>query len=1466
MTQQRSFFLRIQQRIADSRARQRIAFGVFGLLLIGIGLLFHPHIQTRLVVKFVTPTVERLSIERLHILPWSIEITELDVGLLGGKFAADALSLRFCILSILTRTINIKQLSLEGGRADLRTFAPPPSSSQDPFPGVFSSLDIGFGFKLSELSIDATAQLNETERAELKLTGGGIGPELVGALNYVGRFGSADSNLVEFNGAVEIDQLTRGRFNSIEVKTRAIVTASALPQPERLSAIVLLKPTADPPRREVENADGDIYFEPLPEEVHLTLLQQDADSNPRASIDIDALYDGFKGALNGTYALTTNDKLASPYVDEATLPRFEQSASGELSIDLVGLTGDIALDSRTTITDLHSIFGAGPNVPAHFLLLQDIAMSFTRESLVVEKMETRIEDEHARTILNSVMPQSFAIEFADPAHTLAQANTLLKLDIGGFLIAWFNAMLPDYEIVGGALTANLDVNTDEQGNFALASRQTVVIDDIRIDRDGETLVQNLKVQLTPQMKTTPEQTSVEVQDFSITIDDAEVATARIDVRAPGSAEGATPVHVKLAGDIHLDPVLAQPAVRSRLAELSLPQSLSLHFESALVQRESSVRIDELNIELSHAGNDKLIEIKSKQPFAIQTTKTGRTFDNPAGDLATIAVRDIELAWLTPFAKPYNLTGALRGASFTLQTAPAGKLVLSPDAALQIERLRVDDADNSLLRNVWLSVRPKIEYSADATHLSYDGLRVSGGRRHIIGGKGDVTLTPGGEGALGIEANGHLNVTLNNLAAQPVIAAALPAENFITPLSTQFSYRLSHTDAVTRIRSLDLKLLHEKTPYIGIQSATGLTIRPTLKEGENLAQHAVGEIKLSINDLNTVVLADFLPGDTLSFDTINGELHLSSDGQRLSARSEKALAVSNVRVTDADGNAVLHPFDVKTSASIEAAGQTFDATVEEFSLNFHGAAAPALSGKLSATLEPEHTVALRRLNAEFTGELPQLLNQPSVLPGHALTSGALGTTVTVEPNGNITANTKLDQLASAQALAIHTIEMPLNGNMREDGKGFDFTMPLVGTGKSGFSDARTVGEYLPLPDQPSLLHLQVDSDLFYLNDILATINGISGKPATSGSADDGEEDGGAPATPVEVDETPDSKAFWAVLPYSARVEFDFKQVFYSDYVAFTDIVGRVDISDESLTLSKFSSHFHESPITFDGGLAFMADEQDPYTVELTGKIEDFNLNQFFTELTPDKRSRIEGLFGIDVEVAGKSPNAAQFRNRLLLDLDMQSRDGVFRPLPPDSALIAGASDALGVIGEGLSYIPTGGFGAGAVSRLVNYIAEIEYDTVDVRIKRDSSLDLKIEKFEVLSPNIRVAATGAVERAPGTDILDSPLTAVANLNMVGKGAAILYSMDLLEDEQDKFGYWKGPEFKVWGSIGATESNLEDIIQRAGDGTVKGAITRPISGLIGNVKHRWFGGDAALEAAKREAVETDPARETEPDAVTP
>jgi hypothetical protein len=182
------------------------------------------------------------------------------------------------------------------------------------------------------------------------------------------------------------------------------------------------------------------------------------------------------------------------------------------------------------------------------------------------------------------------------------------------------------------------------------------------------------------------------------------------------------------------------------------------------------------------------------------------------------------------------------------------------------------------------------------------------------------------------------------------------------------------------------------------------------------------------------------------------------------------------------------------------------------------------------------------------------------------------------------------------------------------------------------------------------------------------------------------------------------------------------------------------------------------------------------------------------------------------------------------------------------MVLGATDVLGVVGEALSYVPTGGFGAGAIARLVNYIVKIDYDTIDIHLMRDESRNVTIEQFQVLSPTVALTASGGIQYQEGSDIFDSPLELDAHLDMLGRGAAILYSMDLMQDARSPLGYWRGPEFRIWGTASDAHSNFEEVINKAADGTTKGAFLRPISGLIGNLKYRWFDSDSR----KREALQ--------------
>ncbi|MDA0824843.1 MAG: hypothetical protein O3C28_20840, partial [Proteobacteria bacterium] len=437
--------------------------------------------------------------------------------------------------------------------------------------------------------------------------------------------------------------------------------------------------------------------------------------------------------------------------------------------------------------------------------------------------------------------------------------------------------------------------------------------------------------------------------------------------------------------------------------------------------------------------------------------------------------------MSPFAKPLGITGEIRHASFKLTTGRDQQLLLEPIEPLDVRRLGIVDGATHLLNNVWLSIRPTVNYTPESIDVQYRELILSGGKNPIAKGSGTVRVKTQKDHAATLRADGDLHLDLGNFGTQPIFADVLSDIAVDRSLSAKLRYDPHYAGASVHIDSLNFDLLHERTSYVQIEVADGLTLKPTLAAGDSFAQYATGEIELSIKDLSSNVVDDVFPLGNLSFDTINGLLNLTSDGTRLFAETAEPLVVKQVKLMNTDRELQFKPFTFRTSGSIELVKQTIKTTLDKLAVQFQNEAAPALSGRLSATIEPAQTDPLQQLNADINGALPQLLNQPAVLPQHSLTQGTITATVGVDPQGNISAITRIENLAASKPLAIHTIALPLTGNMRPDGNGFDFTMPLVGVGSSGNSDSFTVGDYLPQAGKPTLLRLSSTSKVFYLND-------------------------------------------------------------------------------------------------------------------------------------------------------------------------------------------------------------------------------------------------------------------------------------------------------------------------------------------------------------------------------------------------
>jgi hypothetical protein len=1430
-------------RLADLKhPRFYLPAGLVLALLVASAVVFHPAFQKKMLLDHVGPLVDSLEIGYIHLTPWSLDLKQVSVGYRGGQFSVGEGTLRYCLSSLLLLNLNIKTLALKDVSIDLEKFSPPETAetpSGGPFPGVLASLQHGLGYTLGEVMINAAVRLPGQRALTVNVSGGGIKPKTSGVITVALRFDTGDKDdHIDVDGRLVLDQLARGRFAAVETALAIQATLAKLPETERVNLNLTVSPApAGAAQQEMpppaEAGEGPHY---TPEALRLVLRLDDSKGENRSALELAGNYDGNTGGIDGGYRVTANERLVQPYLRDAVIPPAGEVLTGEFTFNSASLTGDMTVTSDLLVKDIREVH-ADKSLPDVLQLRNNFRVSLLPgKQLRVETLDTDMFDDANNQPLASRLPGDLHIPMDDFAAFLHQENTLLEFELPGVPLTWFDVFLPDYEITDGLLKAAFVVTTDASAAIHIKPVKPLQVTGLTVRQQDAALIEGLNLSVLPGVTYGGDTLRVSLKKLVVDAGKGALATGDLAASIPLSGGGDITAQAEADLDLHrlLDVLAIKPEGRT-----TLPRHLGLDYQAALRQQPGRLTVNKLDAGLSLENKTRLLRLQLLQPLVMETTPAGRKLGNSAGELATLTVSDIDLDWFSAFLPDVTLKGRLSRAVLTLAADAQGAATLTAGKPVEISHVTVTGREGPLLDDVGISLRPAVRIAPAGTQIDYQDLGVTSHRARLVSAGGRITLPASADKPL--LTDGRLNVDLQALSRQPLIARALQA-SLDAPVRLEADYSLSRDDSAIAIDRLAASLFYSSPePRVSLQADSKLRVRTRLGGRQSELGRTTGKVTLALVKLTPEPFANILKAKGLAFSEATGKAVLTSNGKSLTVDTIEPLKITGIAVNNTSG-AVLKPFTLVVDSETNLQGNTLQANLGELSIAFdRDKGAHALDVRADLTLKGAgDAVSLDTLKAELSASLPAVLDQPAILPGHTLTAGKLTAGVRKEADGKLSATTRIQDLQARKDLALRTLALDVDGRLAPDG-GFTLSAPLRGQGKSGDSDIQMKATYAPGGGSNKVVDIAIDSTVFYLNDILNTLNAIAGKQraAPSGKKQAAESPTVVEQEPQAPDLKPDARAFWDTTDYDARVKFRLDRLFYTDYLEFRDIKGHAALLPDKLELGDFSAHFHESPITLDGRMAF-APGETPYDLKLRAGVEQFDLAKFFRELIPGSTPRAEGLFDVSLDAFGVSPNLPQYRNNLYFDMRLHSHDGVFRPFNPDSALLAGSSGFAGVFGEGVSNIPTGLFGLGAVSRLVNYMKEIRYDKIAIHLVRDESRDVQIREYLVQSPEILMTATGGITYQEGVDIVDSPLSMEARIDMRERGAAILYSLGLLQSEQDDYGYWKGPVFKVWGKIARSESNLDDIISEAGRGAVLGGVTRPVSGLWGNMKYWWFGGD--------------------------
>jgi hypothetical protein len=1415
------------------RPRIFIPAGLMLLLAISAAVIFHPAFQKKMLLQYAGPLVESLEIERIHFTPWSLELANVAVDYAGGYFQVGHGSIRYCLSSLILLQFNIKQLVLQDVKVDVANFNPPPGEPAESgvFPGVLASLEHGLGYSLQELDINANVNLPGQQSLAANLKGGGIRPGEKGGINLDVRFntGKGEDHIL-VNGMLALEQLTRGQFAAIETELEVQAALAKLPETERVKVKMAVMPAAlDKEQLAVISDDEKPRY--AQESLQLTVQQHDAAGNNRAVLELGGTYDGNAGDFTGSYRVTANEGLVQPYLKDKVVPRTEEVLKGTVDMNIATLTGDITVISDLLVSDLREV-KANDKLPELLRLENNFRLSLLPDrQLRIATLDADVSDEGENRPLAASLPASLDIPLDNIDAFLQQENTLLEFELPGVPLTWFDVFLPNREITDGRLTGAFRITTDSSSVIHLKPTRPLEITGLTILQDGTAVLDGMNLSVMPEVSYATDKLQISLDRILASASEGTLATASVNATLPLTGERQGAVDARANADLDVYNLLAFLDIK-KSGRYGVPRHFSVDFQTTARQQPGKVVISKLDGHFFKDSKTRLLNLTLLQPLVLNTSGKGRPVANAEGQLAQLNISDIRLDWFSAFVPDTDLSGSLRRADFTLAMDPEGVASIKTDSAFRLSNVSVSTKDGPLLENVGVRLKPEIRLLPEGTQITYRELVVNSRKASLASGSGKIILPGTAEDAL--VAEGKLNVDIQVLARQPVVAKVLQGD-VTSPVRLEADYQLSQEVGSIDISRLAVNLFYADTePRVSLTADSNVRVRTRLGRNQPGVGRARGKVTLAVTRLTPEPFASILKSKGLAFSEASGRAVLTSDGKSLTIDSVDPFTITGIGVSGEDG-VLLQPFTITADAGAVLTGDTLQAKLDPFSLTFDRRKdRHAIDATLDLTLKGDDaTTWVEDLTANVSVLLPPMLDQPAILPGHTLKAGKLDTTIRIDPDGKLASLTRVHELQGKKPLMLELLELKVDGQLQPDGS-FHIAAPVRTVGKSGSSDLLVEATHSKREGANDDLNVNIDSTVFYLNDILGTLNAIAGRQQTGKEVKKPTDEELAAAERLEL--IPDERAFWDNIPYNRHSSYHIGQLYYTDYLVIRDIRGSGDFTPERLSLDDFEAHFHDSPIRLNAVLTFTPGDV-PYDLNLDAGVEQFDLAKFFRELVPDSRPRAEGLFNVSMKASGQSPNMPQYRNQLFFDMRLQSRDGIFRLLDPDSALVGGTTGFAGAIGEGVSYLPTGLFGVGAVSRLVKYIKEVDYDKFDVHLERDESRDVQIKRYVVQNPEILMTAKGGIEYQEGVDILRSPLAMDASLNFREKGAAIMYDLDLLKSEQDDYGYWIGPEIKFGGTLAASESNLGEIISKAGNAAILGGITRPISGLIGNIRHRWM-----------------------------
>ncbi len=846
-----------------------------------------------------------------------------------------------------------------------------------------------------------------------------------------------------------------------------------------------------------------------------------------------------------------------------------------------------------------------------------------------------------------------------------------------------------------------------------------------------------------------------------------------------------------AGHFSLDPTAKAASVAGQLegevSKLEVIDPAWRAFGAIRLQAQFDVaganglaQLRQLSVKL--AGEQPVLELQATQAaeFNLKDRRLQVGGASP-GEVLTLNISGLPVAWVRPFVHDLDISGGMVTGKLVFNAEP-DKLVVRATEPLRVASLSAVDEGQLLLAKADLSVAGEAALTAGGIQASLRELSLHTPAGDAVALKAQATMPIG-------SPNAGIVVSADYVADLPgLLSPWLPLGRIKAAGAAGFTL----TGNLLDLRRLTADVTDSAgVPLFKAESLRPFRLdlasrRPTVSDAGagpvDLLKFSLGRIPLDKVPLNQ-------PGASLGGAVEQGAFVLAADGGKLALRSIQPLKLAGVSLAQ-DGQPALSGLAIEAQPSAEIDG------TDSGTARTGGVTIRTADGNSLVTLQGEASRkpdAGLRASLTFNLEVPALASQPLFPGAKTVAQGRASGEVRAAAGSDIQVEARLTLnglVARDTGQTLPVANLSFRAVTRPDGH-LIVEAPLLLDSSGQRTDLKFALELLPrhgvfgLDGSLTGEHVELGDALSLLGVFMASANG-AGKPPTP-----------APASAVgKTAIVPDAKPPWS--HFDGKLALDIKTVSHGTEWAMTGLTGLVNLTPTSVSLAKLDAAFGEnSKLAAKGSLNFAPGDL-PY--DLTGdfSLTEFDAGKLFKALEPGKAPTVEGTFTVNGQLGGKGETLERTIERTRGQFNLTSRQGVFRGLQRTSSKVSLTSKAVELGASVLGSLLGSQKGTKAaekvagtayfVDQLAQSLAELKYDQLNVRLVRDDALNMKLEDFSLVSPELRLLGKGTVTYQADKPLLEQPLNVTLTLAGREKMEQLLGKIRLLDGTRDELGYAK------------------------------------------------------------------------------